>query len=151
MKHTSILIILLTAALLVSCGGEKKKRAEDGASASKVQTSAPAAKTGAYSSYEKPTPEEMNMFIALTHDMNPRPKALKVAKQVVNGINYRFQCVGQNGDKREMMIVEIFKALPTEGGEAKLVSSKVIKSGGLRHRKQEVDPQPKQAAAQQEK
>ncbi len=74
---------------------------------------------GAFGKSTKPTAEEDSLFkaVVLKHgDLQLKP--LKVSRQVVAGTNYRYECVGK--DKRKVEVV-VYEPLPGQG-EARVLS-----------------------------
>ena len=68
---------------------------------------------GAYSKSSKLTAEDDSLFraVVLSHsDLQLRP--VKVARQVVGGMNYRYECVDRNKRKVEVIV---FEPLPGRG------------------------------------
>lgn len=75
--------------------------------------------TGAYGKSAKLTVEEDSLFkaVVLKHsDLQLKP--LRVSRQVVAGTNYRYECVGKN--KRKVEVV-VYEPLPGQG-EARVLS-----------------------------
>lgn len=75
--------------------------------------------TGAYSPYTRLTAEDAALFNAVMashQEMKLTPK--KVSRQVVAGMNYRFQCLDARGKKVEVVIYEPLPA----AGKAHIIS-----------------------------
>ena len=102
MKMNKILASAAVIICMTSCGSMQKCRM-----------------CGAYDKSTKLTAEEDSLFkaVVLSHgDLQLRP--LKVARQVVAGTNYRYECV--NGNKKKVEVV-VFEPLPGQG-DARVVS-----------------------------
>ena len=71
-------------------------------------------KVGAYGNYEKPTAEECDMFSQTWDEYDSKNvlTPLKVSRQVVSGMNYRFLCRSAEG--KQYMVV-IYVPLPNCG------------------------------------
>ena len=78
------LCLIVVAAALASCAGSGRKAAE--------QTPAGTQLCGGYTSPDQPSDEELAMFNALTENESTELVPLSVARQVVNGTNYKFLC-----------------------------------------------------------
>lgn len=75
--------------------------------------------TGAYDKSTKPTAAEDSIFrVAVSSNGKLDLKPLKVARQVVAGMNYRFTCIDSN---RKKMEVVVYEPLPGQG-EAHITS-----------------------------
>lgn len=76
--------------------------------------------TGAYDKSSRLTAEEDSLFkaVVLRHsDLQLKP--LKVSRQVVAGMNYRYECMDKNGKKVE---VTVYQPLPYTNEETRVTS-----------------------------
>lgn len=87
----------------------------------KAEPPSPPPKVGAYSEHIAPDPEQRDVFTAATRDSEARNlRPLTVATQVVNGLNYDFRCVSEDGRRRYSVIIH--RPLPQSGEEPRIVS-----------------------------
>ena len=83
--------------------------------------SQPSPPSPAYSEHIAPDPEQRDVFTAATRDSEARNlRPLTVATQVVNGLNYDFRCVSEDGRRRYSVIIH--RPLPQSGEEPRIVS-----------------------------
>ena len=75
---------------------------------------------GAYGKSGKLSAEEDSLFnAAVLSRAGLRLRPLKVSRQVVAGMNYRYECVDENGQKVEVVV---YQPLPHTGEEARVTS-----------------------------
>ena len=79
-----ILCLIVVAASLASCAGSGKKSAEQAPANEQI--------CGGYTSPDQPSDEELAMFNSLVENESTELVPISVARQVVNGTNYRFLC-----------------------------------------------------------
>lgn len=78
-------------------------------------------KVGAYSEHIAPDPEQRDVFAAATRGSEARNlRPLTVATQIVNGLNYDFRCVSEDGRRRYSVIIH--RPLPQSGEAPRVVS-----------------------------
>ena len=78
------LCLIVVAAALSSCAGSGRKAAEQAPANEQI--------CGGYTSPDQPSDEELAMFNALTEIESTEMVPISVARQVVNGTNYKFLC-----------------------------------------------------------
>lgn len=79
-----ILCLIVVAASLASCAGSGKKSVEQAPANEQI--------CGGYTSPDQPSDEELAMFNSLVENESTELVPISVARQVVNGTNYRFLC-----------------------------------------------------------
>ncbi|MCQ2138443.1 MAG: hypothetical protein MJY60_07030 [Bacteroidales bacterium] len=90
-----ILCLIVVAASLASCAGSGRKAAEQAPANEQI--------CGGYTSPDQPSDEELAMFNSLMGNESTELVPISVARQVVNGTNYKFLCayrdsVGNQGN-----------------------------------------------------
>ena len=99
------------------------------APAAQPATAAPAAQPaseaqpapGAYSAQAALDPEQRDVYTAATRDSEARTlRPRTVAVQVVNGLNYDFRCLSEDGRRRYSVIIH--RPLPQSGQDPRVIS-----------------------------
>lgn len=95
------------------------------APAAQPATAAPAPEAqpapGAYSAQAALDPEQRDVYTAATRDSEARTlRPRTVAVQVVNGLNYDFRCLSEDGRRRYSVIIH--RPLPQSGQDPRVIS-----------------------------
>ena len=93
------------------------------APAAQPASEAPAAQPapGAYSAQAALDPEQRDVYTAATRDSEARTlRPRTVAVQVVNGLNYDFRCLSEDGRRRYSVIIH--RPLPQSGQDPRVIS-----------------------------
>ncbi len=104
MKYLKIMAWALMAVLMAACACGSRRDVM----------------VGAYGKAGKLTAQEDSLFTAVVVEREGlQLKPLKVARQVVGGMNYRFECVDAHKKKVEVVV---YQPLPCYGEEARITS-----------------------------